>query len=187
MDKKPDQIERDINEYRDQIASRMAGMRRRAQEDADKVRSEAKNRTSGSVEGVKGILNEVKMREIMQDHTVSMVAGAVGIGVLLGVVSEGIGGGSGSSSNDARQTNRSENNRPDSAGGLAGMLSSFISPATSTAQQELEQLVREGFATLKQQVRQDGNDSRSKAEAVAFKDEVQQVPKESRPGAEVAQ
>jgi vacuolar-type H+-ATPase subunit H len=56
MDKKPDQIERDIREYRDQVSSRIVDLRTRARDDVDKVRSEARSRTSGGVESAKSTL-----------------------------------------------------------------------------------------------------------------------------------
>jgi hypothetical protein len=187
MDKKPDQIERDIREYRDQISSRIVGLRTRARDDVDKVRSEAKSRTSGGMESAKSTLNSDSIKGMMQEHTVSMIAGAVGVGVLLGVASEGIGSGGGSGSKDeGRQYGRSDNNQSGAGGGLTNMLSSFISPAANTAQQELQDLIREGFATLKEQVRPDGNERHIGAETVAHNEEAGQDSSESRPGAEAA-
>jgi ElaB/YqjD/DUF883 family membrane-anchored ribosome-binding protein len=181
MDKKPDEIERDIRDYRDQISSRMAGLRRRAQDDVGKVRSQAQSRTSTGVETAKSTLNSETLTGMMQDHTVSMIAGALGVGVLLGVASEGIGGGGGSGSNDGPQNGRSNANQANGGGGLGSVLSSLISPAANTVQQEVQELIREGFATLKQQVRQDGDESRPGAEPATLKDEVRQEG-ESRPG-----
>jgi ElaB/YqjD/DUF883 family membrane-anchored ribosome-binding protein len=187
MDKKPDQIERDIREYRDQVSGRLVGLRTRARNDVDKIRSEARSRTSGGVESAKGALNSDGIRGLMQEHTVSMIAGAVGVGVLLGVASEGIGGGGGSGSNDSEQNGRSNNSQSDAGGGLISMLSSFISPAASTAQEELQDLIREGFATLKEQVRPGGNESRTAGEPAALKEEVRREGNERRPGAEAGQ
>jgi ElaB/YqjD/DUF883 family membrane-anchored ribosome-binding protein len=187
MDKKPDQIERDIREYRDQVSSRIVDLRARARDDVHKVRSEARSRTSGGVESAKSTLNSDSIKGMMQDHTVSMIAGAVGVGVLLGVASEAIGDGGASGSNDSPQKSQSNNNQSDAGRGLISMLSSFISPAASTAQQELQDLIREGFATLKEQVRSGGNESGIGAEPAALKEEVRQEGSESRPGAEAVQ
>jgi hypothetical protein len=153
----------------------------------DKVRSEARSRTSGGVESAKSTLNSDSIKGMMQDHTVSMIAGAVGVGVLLGVASEGIGGGGASGPSDGRHSGQSNNNQSDAGGGLFSMLSSFISPAASTAQQELQDLIREGFATLKEQVRPGGNESRTGAEPAALEEEVRQEGSESRSGAEAVQ
>ena len=55
MGANPDEIERQIGEQRARIDNRMQGLEYRIKDDVDKVRSEAANRTSGTVDGVKGV------------------------------------------------------------------------------------------------------------------------------------
>jgi ElaB/YqjD/DUF883 family membrane-anchored ribosome-binding protein len=147
MGAKPDEIERQIREQRARIDNRMQGLEYRIKDDVDKVRSEASNRTSGTVEGVKGVFQPDGP---MRDHPVSMMAGALGVGVLMGMVSEGLTSGSSSSSrNGGSHDNGRSSNGNGSSSGLAALVTSVIGPAASTAQNELQDLVREGFSSLK--------------------------------------
>jgi hypothetical protein len=87
----------------------------------------------------------------MQDHPLTMMAGALGVGVLLGIASEGVGTRNGSNgSRSSQYTNGSSSG--DSA--MSGILASLIGPAAGTAREELEQLVREGFSTLRSSMRE---------------------------------
>jgi len=143
--KKPDQIEREISEHRDRMTVRLQGLQSRMQEDVETVRTEAKARTSEAIDGAKGNMNVDSVKRMMEEHTLSTMAGAVGLGVLAGVVSDGLGSGNGSSHNN------NSNNRNNSAAGfgLGGLVSSLLGPAATTAQDEFQQLVREGFSTLR--------------------------------------
>jgi hypothetical protein len=78
-----------------------------------------------------------------------MMAGALGLGVVLGMVSEGLtsGGNNGQAQRDGYF--HDQRRSPDGGFGLASMVSSLIGPAAATAQNELQDLVREGFASLK--------------------------------------
>jgi hypothetical protein len=174
MGKKPDQIEQDIRSQRDHISRRIEDLQHRVQDDMASVRSEAKDRASsavddakGKIEGAKESLHTDTLKSMVEDHTISTMAGALGVGVLLGVISEGFGSGNGSSSrsggyraaSDAREygyeSRRSQNG---GGNGLAGMIASVVGPAASAAQDELQQLVRESFGTLKEQVNKVGKE-----------------------------
>jgi ElaB/YqjD/DUF883 family membrane-anchored ribosome-binding protein len=149
MGANPDEIERQINEQRARINDRMQGLEYRIKEDVEKVRTEATNRTSGTVDGVKGVFQPDGP---MKDHPVSMLAGALGVGVLMGMVSEGLtsgGGGSSSSRGNRSYENGRSSNGGGATSGLASLVSSVIGPAAATAQNELQDLVREGFSSLK--------------------------------------
>jgi hypothetical protein len=84
---------------------------------------------------------------MMEEHTLSTMAGAVGLGVLAGVVSEGLGGNGSSNGGSHRSSQRNNSG----SFGLGGLVSSLLGPAASTAQDEFQQLVREGFSTLRGQ------------------------------------
>lgn len=159
MGKKPDQIEHDIREQRAHITRQIEGLQHRVQEDMQSVRAEAKDRASYAMDEAKSSLKVDTVKEMMQDHTLSTMAGALGLGVVLGVVSEGVGsGGNGSSRNGGSSNGGGSNGGGGgSSSGLGGLLASLVMPAASTAQDELQDLVRQGFSTLKGQVNQTGN------------------------------
>jgi hypothetical protein len=147
MGTNPDEIERQIREQRALIDQRMQGLETRIRQDVDTARTETANRTSGSVDSVKEIFQPSGP---MRDHPLSMMAGALGLGVVLGMVSEGLTSGNGNSSHEnGRSYSRSENGSSNGSSGLASMVSSLVGPAAVTAQNELQDLIKEGFATLK--------------------------------------
>ena len=146
MGAKPDEIERQIADQRARIDHRLQGLETRVKQDVDNVRSEASNRASDTVGGVKQIFEpDGPMRE----HPLSMMAGALGLGVVLGMVSEGITSGGGDSSRNGSSHQSSESRSNGSSSGLASMLSGLVGPAAATAQNELQDLIKEGFASLK--------------------------------------
>lgn len=158
MGKKPAEIERKIAEKRNHITERIENLQTRMQDDMQAVRSDARDRSSRVLDDAKETLKVDSIKQMLEDHTLSTMAGAVGVGVLFGVVSEGLGSGNGSSRRDSRDNGNS--NGHSSGGGVGGMLASLVGPAASTAQNELQDLVREGFATLKGQVQQVGHDDK---------------------------
>ena len=146
MGAKPDEIERQIADQRARIDHRLQGLETRVKQDVDNVRSEASNRASDTVGGVKQIFEpDGPMRE----HPLSMMAGALGLGVVLGMVSEGITSGGGDSSRNGSNHQSSGSRSNGSSSGLASMLSGLVGPAAATAQNELQDLIKEGFASLK--------------------------------------
>lgn len=163
MGKKPDQIEREIAEKRSQISAQIEGLQTRVQDDVDAMRLDAKERSAQAFGDAKETLKVDHIKQMMEDHTVSTMAGAVGLGVVLGMVSEGLSSG-GSNSNSSRSNGYGGSNgsssRNGGGGGIASMLASFVGPAASTAQSELQDLVREGFGSLKGQVKQTGHEDK---------------------------
>jgi ElaB/YqjD/DUF883 family membrane-anchored ribosome-binding protein len=161
--KKPDEIERDIVQKREQIGRRIEGLQHRIQEDAQAVKADARERSSVAVDQARDSLKMENVKQVMEEHTLSAMAGAVGVGVLLGVVSEGItSGGRSRSNNGGSDGYRSNGSSGGSSGGggLSSMIASLVGPAASTAQNELQDLVREGFSTLKGQVKQAGHEDK---------------------------
>ena len=146
MGANPDEIERQIAQQRARIDQRMKGLETRIREDVDNVRTEATNRASGTVDGAKEFFQPTGP---MRDHPLSMMAGALGLGVVLGMVSEGLtADGTGSSNRRPDGYSRDSRSSPGS-NGITSMLSGLIGPAAMTAQNEIQDLVKEGFATLK--------------------------------------
>ncbi len=149
MGAKPDEIERQIAEQRTRIDQRMQGIESRIRQDVENVRSEASNRTTGTVDGVKTIFQPDGP---IQEHPISMMAGALGLGVVLGMVSEGLTSGGGTSDSQSANGDSHNGGRSSNGGsGLVSMMSSLIGPAAMTAQNELQDLIKEGFASLKGQ------------------------------------
>ena len=147
MGTNPDEIERQIREQRARIDQHMQGLESRIRQDVDTARTEAANRTSGSVDSVKEIFQPSGP---IKDHPVSMLAGALGLGVVLGMVSEGLTAGDGSSSQpNGRTYGRNGSQSSNGSSGIASMIGSLVGPAAITAQNELQDLIKEGFATLK--------------------------------------
>ena len=108
------------------------------------MRTEASNRASGHGQWGEEVFQPDGP---MRGHRLSMMAGALGLGVVLGMVSEGLtadgGGRPKPATIQARRLSR--------VGGSSGFRpwSSVLGPAAVTAQNELQDLIKEGFATLK--------------------------------------
>jgi len=148
MGANPDEIERQIAEQRARIDERMRGLETHVKQEVDNVRTEASNRASGTVGGVKEIFQP---EGPMQEHPLTMMAGALGLGVVLGMVSEGLTSGGGDSGDRNRQPHRRNDGyrQSDGSSGISSMVGSLLGPAAMTAQNELQDLIKEGFATLK--------------------------------------
>ena len=146
MGANPDEIERQIAEQRARIDERMRGLESHIKQEFDNVRTEASNRASGTVGGVKEIFQpDGPMRE----HPLTMMAGALGLGVVLGMVSEGLTSGGDSGDRNRQPYRRGDYRQSDGSSGISSMVGSLLGPAAVTAQNELQDLIKEGFATLK--------------------------------------
>jgi ElaB/YqjD/DUF883 family membrane-anchored ribosome-binding protein len=144
------------------MGHRIGELERRVQDDVESIQAEAKGRASmaveearGKMQGAKDSLRVEDLKSMVEQHTVSSMAGALGVGVLLGVVSESIGGGNGHSNGHSNNGSGSSNARQSAGGGgLGSVIASVFGPAASTAQNELQELVRDGFSIMKEQVHQ---------------------------------
>jgi len=146
MGANPDEIERQIAQQRARIDERMQGLETHIKQEVDSVRTEASDRASGTVGGVKEIFQpEGPMRE----HPLTMMAGALGLGVVLGMVSEGLTSGGDSGDRNQQPYRRDDYRRSNGSSGISSMVGSLLGPAAVTAQNELQDLIKEGFATLK--------------------------------------
>ena len=148
MGTNPDEIERQIREQRALIDQRMQGLETRIRQDVDTARTETANRTSGSVDSVKEIFQPSGP---MKEHPLSMMAGALGLGVVLGMVSEGLTSGGGNTSQSSGRSYARNDGSSSGSSGIASMVGSLLGPAAVTAQNELQDLIKEGFAALKGQ------------------------------------
>jgi ElaB/YqjD/DUF883 family membrane-anchored ribosome-binding protein len=148
MGAKPDEIERQIAAQRANIDQRLQGLETRVKQDVDSVRNEASNRASGTVSGFKQVF---ETDGPMREHPLSMMAGALGLGVVLGMVSEGITSSGGGDSRSNGSTHQRDEGRSNGGGssGVGSLLAGLVGPAATTAQNELQDLIKEGFASLK--------------------------------------
>jgi ElaB/YqjD/DUF883 family membrane-anchored ribosome-binding protein len=146
MGAKPDEIERQIAQQRARIDQRMQGLESRIRDDVDTVRTEATNRASGTVSGAKELFQP---EGPMHDHPLSMMAGALGLGIVLGMVSEGLTADGAGSSSQRHGGYPRETSSSNGSSGIGSMLSGLVGPAAVTAQNEIQDLVKEGFAALK--------------------------------------
>jgi ElaB/YqjD/DUF883 family membrane-anchored ribosome-binding protein len=135
MGKKPDQIEREIREQRDAISARISGLQERVQKDVESVKTEAQSRANSVKDQAKESLN---LDAQVQDHPLASLAGAFGVGVVLGVLSD-----SGDAAMDygARSARRS-------GSVLTGLASSLWGMAGAGVQDEIRSALRDGVRSM---------------------------------------
>jgi ElaB/YqjD/DUF883 family membrane-anchored ribosome-binding protein len=160
--KDPVQIERSIREHRDQIGRQVSQLQDRVQQDLQSMRDKAQEQASHTVEDAKHFLD---LDQQMQQHPYTALAGALGLGVVLGMASEGLPGGS-ANGNTSSYTSR----RTDGRSGLGDLMSSVAGVAGSTIQDELRQFVQEGLDSFRTKTRpredvSNGGNSAPKPEA----------------------
>jgi ElaB/YqjD/DUF883 family membrane-anchored ribosome-binding protein len=143
---KPATIERQIAERREHISSRIQGVQERVRNDVSEFKGTAKDQASNTLNQTKSKLD---FGSQTREHPYSMLAAATGLGVVLGIASEGLpsgGAGSKPGSNNGASSNGGGGN---GGGAIGGMVMSVIGPAADSIRDELQQVVREGFSTLR--------------------------------------
>lgn len=145
MGKKPDQVERDIDAQRANISAHVEGLQKRVRDDLDTAQSAAKGRVSDAVQGTK---ETIRPGNLLEEHPISSIAGAMAIGVVLGVAGNG---GNDGHNNNGHSLSQRRNGSSSGEGALSGLFGSILMPAARAAQEELQGLVREGFSALKEQ------------------------------------
>jgi hypothetical protein len=136
----------------------MAAVRERVGDDVATLKRDVGDQGNEALGQLKGLLD---IGEQARAHPLSAVAGGLGLGVLLGVASDSIsagngrakGRGDGSHNGAYEAVARPQNNNGSSEGAFNGLLSGVLSMAAGTLQDELRELIREGFASLKDGVR----------------------------------
>ena len=99
MGKDPAEIEREIAQKRSAIGSHIEGVQTRVRDDVAELRHSAEDQASATMEQTKSKLDfSAQARE----HPLSMLTGALGLGVILGAASEGLPGSGGSNGNEGR-------------------------------------------------------------------------------------
>jgi hypothetical protein len=160
----PAEIQRQIEAKRAQIGARIEGVQHRVRGDATDLKQSAEDQASATLEQAKSKLN---LSAQAQEHPLSMLTGALGLGVILGAASEGMPGRSDGrhDSGQASTSRSSSNNSGD--GMLGGLMMSAIGPAAETVRDELRDLIKEGFSAFKENsgLKQDGHSADSTAGA----------------------
>ena len=151
MGKKPDDIEREIRERRALISRKMNDLQARVEGDINGVIGAASDEASTVMERVS---RTVRLEERMERSPLTVLAGGLGLGVLLGVASEGIGG-SGRSNGNGRRDSR--NGRYDNGGGssaLDGLLGGVTGAAANVVSKEISEFLRAGLYGQEQRQRE---------------------------------
>jgi len=147
--KNPDEIEREIARKRSAIGSHMQDVQTRVRDDVVELRQSAEDQANHTMQQTKSKLD---LSAQTKEHPLSMVAGALGLGVILGAASEGLPGGGSSSNGNGRSSQGNGGHSSSSNGGggmISGLVTSVIGPAGETVRDELRQLVKDGFETFK--------------------------------------
>ena len=146
MGRNPDEIEREIARRRAEMTARIQGVQARVRDDVTSLKQTAEEQTSEAVNQTKAKLD---FSGQARERPYTMLAGALGLGVVLGAASEGIPGVSGSPQNGSRSASQSSSDNG-SSGMLGGLVTSMLGPTADTVRDELRELVREGFSSFKQ-------------------------------------
>jgi ElaB/YqjD/DUF883 family membrane-anchored ribosome-binding protein len=174
MGQDPAAIEREIARKRSAIGSHIEGVQTRVRDDVAELRHTAEDQANATVQQTKSKLD---ISAQAREHPLSMLAGALGLGVVLGAASEGLpgsGGGANGGGNGHGQSSSRQQSNDQSNGMIAGMMTSVIGPAAETIRDELRQLVKEGFGAFKEN--SGLNQSQSRPESGSQAQRVGHVP-----------
>jgi ElaB/YqjD/DUF883 family membrane-anchored ribosome-binding protein len=146
MGRNPDEIEREIASRRAQITNHVQDVQHRVRDDVAEVKQTANQQATEAINQTKSKLD---LTGQTKEHPYTMLAGALGLGVVLGAASEGLpGGGNGSRHSNGR--NGDSHSDGASSGMLGGLVTSMLGPTADTVRDELRNLVKEGFSSFKQ-------------------------------------
>lgn len=146
MGKKPAEIQHEIEAKRAAISARMEGVQQRVRTDVTDLKHSVEDQASDTLHQTKSKLD---LGAQAQEHPLSMLTGALGLGVILGAASEGLPGRDGSQSR-SRDTSRSSSNGGEhESSGLGGLMMTAVGPAAETVRDELRELIKDGFSTFK--------------------------------------
>jgi ElaB/YqjD/DUF883 family membrane-anchored ribosome-binding protein len=156
---KPDAIDQEIREQRENIGRRIQDLQTRLQKDVRSVRTETRGQAQQMMGGAGG---QADLNKLMHERPLSALAGAAGVGAFLGFLSNNIRIPRGGGRNRANALDSDEGNETANSGrgdglGIAALLATVASPVTDVLRDELRDLMREGVRSIK---RRDG-DSRT--------------------------
>jgi ElaB/YqjD/DUF883 family membrane-anchored ribosome-binding protein len=155
MGKDPAELDRQIEQQRQQITRRLDDLQGRIRKDVSSVRDEAKGRASNMAGEAK---TYVDFQTQMRERPALTMAGALGVGVLLGVLSESLTA-SDSSYTGAPRYAYEPPARPSAlTSAFNDLAGSIFGPATSTFRDELRDLVQEGFTSVKRSLKGEGTE-----------------------------
>ena len=140
MGKSPDEIEREIARRREWLSQRIGSLQERVDDDINSMKSGVRDRAKGAANTTK---DSVDVRSKVEEHPLTMVVGAFGVGVLLGVMSDSAGG----AEDELHERRFGSNGRRDD-GFLSEIAGSIMGFASSTVRDELRQVVRDSMSGL---------------------------------------
>jgi hypothetical protein len=121
MGKRPAEIEREIAEQRERISSRVQEMRERGSRDAEEFTSRLSDSLSNSA-----------LKQTVEDRPMLTVAGALALGVALGMASESVSVGSLTGRRQSVDPRFGNRQQPSAGGGLMGALSAVAADEIKT-------------------------------------------------------
>jgi ElaB/YqjD/DUF883 family membrane-anchored ribosome-binding protein len=142
MGKKPDEVEREIRQTRDRISRKLEALQERVEGDVNQAIGAAGDEASTVINRIS---STIRLEERMEESPYTMLAGGLGLGVLLGVASESLGGGRG---DNHRQRDERNGNGHRNGGGfspLDGVIAGLGTVAADVVGTELRQFIRTGL------------------------------------------
>jgi hypothetical protein len=124
----------------------MEGVQQRVRTDVTDLKQSVEDQASDTLHKTKSKLD---LGAQTQEHPLSMLTGALGLGVILGAASEGLPGRDGSQSRPRDTSRPSSNGDGNGGGGLGGLVMTAVGPAAETVRDELRELIKDGFSTFK--------------------------------------
>jgi hypothetical protein len=124
----------------------MEGVQQRVRTDVTDLKQSVEDQDSDTLHKTKSKLD---LGAQTQEHPLSMLTGALGLGVILGAASEGLPGRDGSQSRPRDTSQPSSNGDGNGGGGLGGLVMTAVGPAAETVRDELRELIKDGFSTFK--------------------------------------
>jgi ElaB/YqjD/DUF883 family membrane-anchored ribosome-binding protein len=148
MAKKPNDVEREIEEQRELISRKLDGLHARLERDIEDVKNGVSERTSGLRDGAGSWLD---LDNRVREYPLASMAGALGVGVLLGLSSDMIGGGERTGRREQRSHAAGDGRGYSGPGPLGNAVGSLTGMIGGLIQEEFRGLVQEGLEGFSEQ------------------------------------
>jgi hypothetical protein len=144
--KKPAEIQHEIEAKRAQIGAQIDGVQHRVRSDVTDLKQSAQDQASETINQTKSTLD---VGAHAREHPLSMLTGALGVGVLLGAASEGLPGSGRRDQHNGQHNGNQQASKEKSDGFLGCLIMSTLGTTADTVRDELRELVKDGFSTFK--------------------------------------
>ena len=146
MGQDPAAIERQIRESRARISGRIEVVQQRIANDVEGLRRDANQQSSEALDEIKGLLD---LEQQTRAHPYTMLAGGLGVGVLLGMASESL-----TSGHDPQAPAKNTQNHQSNNSLFAGVLAGVLEVTSDTLRDEVGNLLRDGFSSFKSSMKE---------------------------------